>query len=128
MAKKIIPDKNIDINGKTIGVNTTIKLSVKTAFWIMGTTVSLVLSVLTYGYFGLKEDVKQYQTEFTTKTNESINNIEEDVTNMRLSIKGIEGDIKLILDRQNRDNPIKSTNIPVNSVMPPLIISENNSN
>ena len=41
-----IPDKNIDVNGKLIGGNTVIKMTIKTAFWIIGIVVTIIFSIL----------------------------------------------------------------------------------
>ena len=41
-----IPEKNIEIEGKLMGINSTIKLSVKTAILIISGIIFLVMSIL----------------------------------------------------------------------------------
>lgn len=116
-----IPEKNIEIEGKLMGINSTIKLSVKTAILIISGIIFLVMSILWYSYFKLKNEVKTQQDEFVKSVNEKVEKIQTDVTNIRISQEGMRGDIKLILDRQNRDNPIEKTSFNVNSYGPPEI-------
>ena len=86
-----IPDKNIQVNGQTMGAGSTIKLSVKTAIWIMGTIITIVMSILTYSYFDLKGDVKASETEFINKVEESVEIMESDIQNIRIDQATIKG-------------------------------------
>jgi hypothetical protein len=124
MGEETIPEKNVELNGKTFGVNTTIKLSVKTALWLITGVFSLMMIILTYSYFDLKNDVNKKQEDFTNSVNEKVEKIQTDVTNIRLGQEGIKGDIKLILDRQNRDTPIPSTGNYVKPITPPALSIE----
>ena len=121
MAEKEIPEENIEINGKLIGTGTTIKLSIKTALWIMGGIVSIVLTILIYSYFSLKSEIETKETEFVKSVNEKVEKMKEDLTNIRLNEEDIKGDIKLILDRQDIDNPISNTGTQIHSYTPPVI-------
>ena len=47
---KPVPDKNVEIDGRTVGASTTLKLSVKTAFWIISGIVGAVMTILTWSY------------------------------------------------------------------------------
>lgn len=121
-----IPDKNVEINGKVIGTNSILKLSVKTALWIIGGIFSLVMSILTYSYFDLKADVKaaqeadkQSQQEFIEKVDEKVEKMDTDIQTIRIDQATIKGDIKLILDRQTRDNPVRATNVIAQPAVPP---------
>jgi hypothetical protein len=116
---EIIPDKNIQVDGKTVGVNSTIKLSAKTALWIMGGIIGIVMTILSYSYVDLKNDVKSTQSEFIEKVNENVEKMESNIQDIRIDQATIKGDIKLILDRQTRDNPVERTNTPVESILPP---------
>jgi len=117
---KTIPEKNIDINGEVVGANSTIKLSVKTAIWIIGVVVGLVMSILTYAYFDLKKDIKASQENFVKNVDENVESMRNDIQDIRVDVATVKGDIKLILDRQTRDNPIKSNpNVSVESITPP---------
>ena len=121
-----VPDKNIEIGGKTVGASSTIKLSVKTAMWLIGAIVGVVMTILTWSYFDLKADVKAFQDadaaaqkEFIGKVDEKLDTMDDDVDAIRIDQADIKGDIRLILDRQTRDNPVRATNRTVESTTPP---------
>ena len=122
-----VKDKHIEVDGKVIGGESLIKLNVKTAIWIIGVIFSIVMSILTWSYFDLKSDVKaaqdkdaKSQTEFIEKVDNELEKFGGEVQIIRIDQATIKGDIKLILDRQIRDNPIKSnTNISVQPIIPP---------
>lgn len=117
MAKKV-DDKNVEVNGRVIGANSVIRLNVKTAVWIIGIIFTVVMSILSYSYF----DLKKKNAEFVNSVDQKIDEVKEDVTTIRLGQEAIKGDIKLILDRQNRDNPVNTTAyVPVQPVVPPTI-------
>lgn len=106
MAEEKIEDKDIKIGDKTVGFSSIIKMNIKTAFGILSGISALIISILTYAYFDLKKDIDSSQKDFYRIVNERVEKIQIDVSNIRVSQEGIRGDIKLILDRQNRDNPI----------------------
>jgi hypothetical protein len=110
-----IPEENVEVNGKTIGTSSTIKLSVKTALWILSGICSVVIFILSYSYF----DLKSKNEEFVKSVNDKVEKIQDDVTNIRIGQEEVKGDIKLILDRQNRDNPVYTTDVQVKSNTPP---------
>ena len=120
-----VPEQNIEINGKVIGSNTTIKLSVKTALWVITGIFSIVMTILTYSYFSLKKQVDTKQQEFVITVNDKIEKMQNDITNIKLNEEDIKGDIKLILDRQSRDNPISNTGYQTHSYAPPIISNAN---
>ena len=119
--EKEIPEENIEIGGKLVGSSSTIKLSFKTALIIISGIVTIVISILTYSYFKLKTEVQVQQDEFVKSVNEKVEKIQDDVTNIRIGQEEMRGDIKLILDRQNRDNPIINTGNKVTSYIPPVL-------
>jgi hypothetical protein len=122
-----VKDKNVEIDGKTVGGESLIKLNVKTALWIIGAIVSAVMTILTWSYFDLKSDWKTAQQEilnarkeFIEKVDEKVDNMDKDIQSIRIDQATIKGDIKLILDRQNRDNPVRvNPNISVQPTLPP---------
>lgn len=128
---KVLKDKEIDINGKVIGGESLIRLNVKTAIWIIGAIFSIVMSILTWSYFDLKKDVAaseaaamENRKEFVEKVDESVDKMEGDIQTIRIDQATIKGDIKLILDRQTRDNPVRvNPNIPVSTVAPPVTLN-----
>ena len=115
----LIPDKNVDINGKIIGANTTVKLSVKTALWVLAAVVGIVMSILTYSYFDLKKDVTESRKQFIESVNNKVEKIDGNIQTILIDQAVIKGDIKLVLDRQNRDNPIRTSNVSIQPVSPP---------
>lgn len=119
-----LKEKEISINNKIIGVNSIVKLNIKTAFWLVSLVFGLIMTILSYAYFDLKSNIKTQQIEYTKSINEKVENIEKEVVNIRLIQENIKGDIKIILDRQSRDNPIKPTNFKLSTIIPPLLIQD----
>ena len=126
-----VKDKHIEVDGKTIGGESLIRLNVKTALWIIGGIVSIVMSILTWSYFDLKSDWKASQQEilearkeFIEKVDSKVDNMDTDIQSIRIDQATIKGDIRLILDRQNRDNPVRATNNPVQPTQPPPTMSD----
>jgi len=128
----MVKDKNIDVNGKIIGGESLIKLNVKTAVWIIGGIFSIVMTILTWSYFDLKKEVKAFeaseiekQKEFIEKIDDKLEHVDGEVHTIRIDQATIKGDIKLILDRQTRDNPIRAnTNVAVQPATPPSTVSD----
>ena len=122
-----VKDKHVEVDGKTVGGESLIKLNVKTALWIIGGIFSAVMTVLTWSYFDLKADVAaaaaeddKAQTEFIEKVDEELEKFGGEVQTIRIDQATIKGDIKLILDRQTRDNPVvANTNRTVPLILPP---------
>ena len=114
-------DRNLLINNKIIGASSTIKMSVKTGFWVLTFIFGLVATILSYAYFGLKKDYKEDNKEFVKTVEEKMEKVQEDVTDICIGVESMKGDIRLILDRQNRDNPIRATNTYVQPTIPPII-------
>ena len=117
--KTPVPDRNIDVNGNVIGASTTVKMSVKTTLWILGAIVGVVMTILSYSYFDLKKDYKSDFKDFVESVDGKVDAMQTDITNIRIGNEGIKGDIKLILDRQSRDNPVQPTNATVQPTVPP---------
>ena len=124
---KDVPDKNVEVDGKTIGANSILRLNVKTAFWLLAGIFSLVMGILTYSYFDLKGEWnakkaadEQAHKEFIEKVEGKMDKVDENVNTIRIDQATIKGDIRLILDRQNRDNPVTANpNVSVESAIPP---------
>lgn len=122
-----VKDKHVEIDGKQIGGESLIRLNVKTAIWIIGAIFSTVLTVLSWSYFDLKAEVKadseakeKAQQEFIEKVDQKLEKVDGDVQTIRIDQATIKGDIRLILDRQNRDNPVRvNPNVSVESATPP---------
>ena len=57
-------DRNLLINNKIIGASSTIKMSVKTGFWVLTFIFGLVMTILSY--IGLKA-LKKYEQRLYSK-------------------------------------------------------------
>jgi len=115
-----VPDKNVEVNGRIVGANSTVRLSVKTAMWIVMGIFTIVMGILSYAYFDLKKDINASRQKFIETIDEKVDDMTDDVQTIRIDQATMKGDIKLILDRQTRDNPIKANpNVSVESVVPP---------
>lgn len=121
-------DKEIKIGEKTIGENTKVTLSVKTALWIIGGFIFIILTAFTYGYIDVKDEVENYKQQIDKDKSQFIKTV-EDKLDEKLGtfqkndeefireIGDIKGDIKVILDRTggkvgNQTNNIHHDNIP----------------
>jgi len=118
-----VKDKHVEVDGKQIGGESLIRLNVKTAIWIIGAVFTAVMTVLSWSYFDLKKEVKafeeaeaQKQKEFIEQIDGKLDKVDTEVHTIRIDQATIKGDIRLILDRQNRDNPIIAN--PNRSVTP----------
>lgn len=125
MSEKVT-DQNINVDGKTIGFGSVVRLNVKTLIWILGA----LYVALGYLYFDLRQTVnksssildeekKEFMQEVDSELERKIDAIKEDMSEMRENVAYIKGDIKLILDRQSRDNPVRQTDAEVTTVAPP---------
>lgn len=112
---------------KEVGENTTFRLSLKTIAWVLGGLWILA----GYAYFDLRNEIKEANTisieekekfkeEFKEEIIEDMDDLVDITTDMRMQQVRIQGDIKLILDRQQRDNPIVANpNVDVQPILPP---------
>jgi len=108
-------DKEIKIGKKIIGENSEITLSVKTALWIIGSTIALFSTIFTYAYFDVKADVDDYKSKLNKSNQELVKQIDDNIS-IKLDkqrdrddkfiedIAKIRGDVQLILDRTQRLN------------------------
>lgn len=103
-------DKEVKIGDKIIGEETKISLSIKTALWIIGGTITVFSTLFSLAYFDIKSDVKQYKdkvdvekTEYFNKVNDKFNSeidkMRDRNEDMIKDIGDIKGNIKVILDR-----------------------------
>lgn len=114
---KTLADKTVDINGKQVGPASTIRMTIKTAVWIIATVFSLVMGILTYSYFDLKGKYGDFVKSVDTK----VETMQGDVSNIRLGQEGIRGDIKLILYRLDKETANPSNRPVQDPVLPPEI-------
>jgi len=117
--------KNIQVGNKTIGENTQISLSVKTALWIIGALIAIFSTLFTAAYFNVKSDVKSYKETLEKEKEEFVKKIEYSI-DLKLdkrrdkeeefikSIEEIKGNIRLLLDRTqgNRNSSTETDGVP----------------
>lgn len=106
----IMADKEIEINGKVIGENSKITMSVSTLSWIIGGLLFVISTLATVGYFDIKGDVKdqkakleqekvQYKEELREILKEELRYEREKREDITEDIGEIKGDIKVILEK-----------------------------
>lgn len=112
-----MPDKEVEINGKTIGENTEVKITIKTLVWIIGLLISGIVTLASVGYFNIKSEQRQMKDSFEKEKfqyredikNMINNELKDEVEKREILMKNIEdvrGDVKVILDRtKNLNNP-----------------------
>ena len=69
-------DEEIKIGKNTIGVNTEISLSVKTALWIISGIIALFSAVFTATYIKSQNDISSFRNEIGIKNKEFLKEIE----------------------------------------------------
>ena len=116
-----IKDKDIKIGNKTIGFSSIVKLNVKTLLWMFG----ILYVIMGYLYLDQRKELKNSCTVLQTEKQEFFKGVEttlyKDITDIRVGMESMKGDIRIMLDRQNRDNPIQPTNRSVQPIFPPPI-------
>lgn len=112
-----------------ISPDSTVNLSIKNILWILSGIVSIVMSILTYSYLDLKKDNSEFKKQLLEKTEERLEKMEDNIVDIKVSQEGMRGDIRIILDRQNRDNPVITSNRSVEQSLPPQLpnVSEDDS-
>lgn len=124
---KELKDKEIQVGNKVLGGNTLIKFNFKTLAWIFG----LLYIALGYLYYDLRSELKSSVEISKTEKTEFLEEVEDefdtkldkvlDITHkMQIEQALMKGDIKVILDRNQRNNVEQpNTNIDVEPTLPP---------
>lgn len=116
-----LKEKEFEINGKKVGIeNTTIRFSVKTLVWILG----ILYAFGAWAYFDLRSEMKKATEISNMEKGEFMKEVENKwgtkFDKMFEEISEMKGDIKVILDRQTRDNPIQANpNARIIPIEPP---------
>lgn len=123
-----VGDEEVQVNGKTFSLSTlNIKFNLKTLIWILGG----LYMVLGYLYFDLRKELKnsssildkekkEFVDELEEKFDDKLDDIVNSITEIKVDQATIKGDIKVILDRQNRENPIeRNEDVDIQEVTPP---------
>lgn len=99
-------DKEVAVGGQKLSAGTTIRFTVKTALWILGA----LYAALGYLYYDLRTEFKEANGISKEEKVEFLKEIEDEYEakfdDMKDDISDIKGDVKVILDRTKRDNPI----------------------
>jgi hypothetical protein len=113
-------DKEVEIDGKKISGGTTIKFTFKTALWIMG---ALWLA-LGYLYIDLRTEFKEANGISIQEKRDFMDEVEDEYEHkfekMFDDTSDIKGDVKVMLDRSNRVNPVlPNPGVQVQPQLPP---------
>jgi len=103
-------DKEIEINGKKIGENSKITLTVSMISWIIGILLFVISTLATVGYIDIKSDVKnqksvlekektEYKEEIREILQKEMTYEREKREKLSEDIGEIKGDIKVILEK-----------------------------
>jgi len=103
-------DKEIEINGKKIGENTRVTLSISMISWIIGVLLFVISTLATVGYLDIKSDVKnqksllekekiEYKDEIREILQKEMTYEREKREKLNEDIGEIKGDIKVILEK-----------------------------
>ena len=107
--------ENVEIGGEKVGGGTQLKITVNSLFKIIGGIFLVLQFVGGWAYFDLRDQLKsatiisidekkEFKEEFIKdledEQDRKLEKLFDDVSEMK-------GDIKVILDRQSRDNPIQ---------------------
>jgi hypothetical protein len=121
-----LKDDEVQVGSTKIGGSTLIKFNLKT----LGTIFGLLYLALGYLYFDLRSDLadsveisNDEKTEFLRDVEDDwdskLDQIQEITTMIRLEQANMKGDIKVILDRNQRNTNITPTDNSIDPVMPP---------
>lgn len=136
MAHDELDENEVQIGKNKIGVNTIIKFNLKTAAW-MG---AILYALLGFLYIDLRQEIKDSVQISTEEKNEfkrdvekewdsKLDKIEEITTQIRVDQARMDGNIKVILDRQQRNNvETVNPNVSVTPVMPGAIQADSTVN
>jgi hypothetical protein len=120
--KEKLNEKDIEIGGKVVGFSTTIKMSVKTTLWIMGVLWFALTGLYGYTFLDMKKSMKDTLKEQNEWVLDELNIINDKLIETKIDVESIKGDVKLILDRQTRDNPVTyNPYVNVNPQLPPSV-------
>ncbi len=118
-------DKEIEINGRKIGENTKVTLSLSMISWIIGILLFIISSLATVGYLDIKSDVKnqksllekektEYKEEIRGILQKELRYERERREKITEDIGEIKGDIKVILEKtRNLEGDHTGYNTPV---------------
>ena len=111
-------EKEIQIGNKTIGENTKLTLTVKTAIWIIGGFIALLSFLFTMFYFNMKSSNKALEGKWQKENKELkkeitgelksfksdiiviVNPMNQNILELVKEQGEIKGDIKLIIEKQ----------------------------
>lgn len=103
-------NKEVEINGKTIGESTKVTITISTLIWVIGGLLFVISTLATIGYFDIKSDTKDYKAGLEKEKIEYMNEVKkilqeelryERDKREKLSedVGEIKGDIKVILEK-----------------------------
>ena len=101
---------NVEVNGAKVGGDSSVKLTINTLIKIIGGLFIVFNTIAGWAYFDLRSQLKNATEISSDEKKEFLEEIEDDYDGkfekMFEDVSEMKGDIKVILDRQNRENPI----------------------
>lgn len=105
MEKDNLKDNEILIGNKKIGLNTTIKLNLKTLFIILGILYGGLSTVATITYFNLKEELSEQKNELKKEISDQKDFLIKEISDQKINIIFDLDYIKSNIDRlENKQN------------------------
>jgi hypothetical protein len=118
--------ETVEVDNKKVGGDSQIKLTVNSMLKIVGGIFVVLQSIAGWAYFDLRSEIKKANTISAEEKRLFLKEIEDDYDGkfekMFDDVSEMKGDIKVILDRQNRDNPVTpNPHASFEAVEPPTI-------
>ena len=122
-----LKDKEVQVGKQVIGGNTLIKFNLKTLGWIFG----ILYLGLGYLYLDLRSELKASVEISSEEKKEFLEDVEDEwdtkldkvldiTTTIRLEVADVKGDVKVILDRNQRNNTEQpNTSMSIVPTQPP---------
>ena len=116
--------ENVEVNNQKIGGDSNIKLTVNSLLKIGGVVFIILQVIAGWAYFDLRDHLTAATEISAQEKKEFFNDIDDEYQrkfeNMFNDISDIKGDMKVILDRANRNNPLSpNLNVQIQPIHPP---------
>ena len=116
---------NVEVGGEKIGGDSKINLSINTIIKILGGISLIVNMIAGWAFYDLRTEFRENNGISAEEKRIFLKGVENEYDGkfdqMLREMLEMKGDIKVILDRENRLNPIQpSPGTPIEMVLPPL--------
>lgn len=119
-----LKDKEVEVDGKKISAESIVRLNIKTIIWIVGVLFTGLSAAAGWAYFDLRSELKAATEISSQEKEEFLDDVEDQYEHkfekMFDDISDIKGDVKVMLDRSNRVNPVlPNPGVQVQPQLPP---------